>query len=347
MAKKSKRELAALGSATQDVSLTLADVAKQAGVSPITASRALNRPELVNEATRKRVLETVQTLGYVPNLLAGGLASSKSRLVAILLPTINHSLFSTAVQAMMDRLTEAGYQSLLGSTGYSAKKEEILLEAILGRRPDGVVLTGTLHTESSRRRLASAGIPVVEAWDLGDSALDMQIGFSHEQVGQHIAQHFFAKGYRDFAVITADDPRGLRRTNSLVSQLKQLGITHTLVETLPLPATWQVGREGLRRLLKRNSRPQLVICSSDILALGVLAEAASMNLHIPDDLAVLGFGNITESEFAYPALSTVSVNAPEMGRQIAEALLGRFADKTCNLKLRVDTGFTLLERFST
>lgn len=347
MAKKSKRELAALGSDPQDVPLTLADVAKRAGVSPITASRALNHPELVNKATRKRVLETIQTMGYVPNLLAGGLASSKSRLVAILLPTINHSLFSSAVQAMMDRLTEAGYQSLLGSTGYSTEKEEVLLRAILGRRPDGVVLTGTLHTESSRRRLASAGVPVVEAWDLGATALDMQVGFSHEQVGQQIAQHFFAKGYRDFAVITADDPRGSRRTNSLVAQLKQLGASSILVETLPLPATWQVGREGLRRLLQRGAKPQLIVCSSDILALGVLAEAASMNLRIPDDLAVLGFGNIVESEFAYPALSTVSVNAPEMGRQIAEALLGRFADKNCNQQLKIDTGFSLLERSST
>jgi len=345
--KKSKRELAALDSVARDIPLTLADVAKRAGVSPITASRALNRPEMVNEATRKKILETVQSMGYVPNLLAGGLASSKSRLVAVLLPTIAHSLFAGTVQAIIDRLTEAGYQSLLGSTGYSSEKEEVLLEAILGRRPDGIVLTGTLHTAASRNRLASAGIPVVEAWDLSETALDMQVGLSHERVGEHIAQHFFAKGYRRFAVITVDDPRGLRRSNSLLRQLEHFGITNVPVEVLPLPATWQVGREGLQRLLKRTPTPQLVVCSSDTLALGVLAEAASLGLKVPGDIAVLGFGDIGEAQFAHPALSTVSVNAREMGLQVAEALLGRFADRRCNAALTVDTGFTLLERSST
>lgn len=347
MPKKSKRELAALDSVARDIPLTLADVAKRAGVSPITASRALNRPEMVNEATRKKILETVQSMGYVPNLLAGGLASSKSRLVAVLLPTIAHSLFAGTVQAIIDRLMEAGYQSLLGSTGYSSEKEEVLLEAILGRRPDGIVLTGTLHTAASRNRLASAGIPVVEAWDLSETALDMQVGFSHERVGEHIAQHFFAKGYRRFSVITVDDPRGLRRGNSLLRQLEHFGITNVPVEVLPLPTTWQVGREGLQRLLKRTPTPQLVVCSSDTLALGVLAEAASLGLKVPGDIAVLGFGDIGEAQFAHPALSTVSVNAREMGLQVAEALLGRFADRRCNAALMVDTGFTLLERSST
>jgi len=131
-------------------SLTLIDVAKVAGVSPMTVSRALHRPELVTEDTREKVREAVRKTGYVSNMLAGGLASNKSRLVAIFLPTIANSIFADTVQSLMDRLTQAGYQTLLGLTGYSAEQEEKLLEAVLGRRPDGIVLTGTLHTESSR-----------------------------------------------------------------------------------------------------------------------------------------------------------------------------------------------------
>jgi LacI family gluconate utilization system Gnt-I transcriptional repressor len=307
----------------------------------------LNRPELVSDATRQRVLQTVREMGYVPNLLAGSLASSKSRLVAILLPTIANSIFAGAVQAIMDRLTEAGYQSLIGPTGYSPENEEVLLEAILGRRPDGIVLTGTLHTQASRNRLAAAGIPVVEAWDLSDTALDIQVGFSHEEVGQRVADHFVAKGYRRFAVITVDDPRAIRRCNSLIERLKHHNLLDVPVETLPLPATWEVGRIGLKNLRSRETPPELIFCSSDTLALGVLAEAASQGLRVPQDIAVLGFGDITNAKFAHPALSTVSLNSVAMGRAVAQALLNRFADSGNTSPSQTDTGFQLVERAST
>jgi LacI family gluconate utilization system Gnt-I transcriptional repressor len=346
VAKKSKREIASANGSIE-MPLTVADVALKAGVSPITVSRALHRPELVSDATRQHVLETVREMGYVPNLLAGSLASSKSRLVAILLPTIANSIFAGAVQAMMDRLTEAGYQSLLGPTGYSPEKEEVLLEAILGRRPDGIVLTGTLHTQASRNRLASAGIPVVEAWDLSDTALDMQVGFSHEKIGVLVADHFFAKGYRQFSVISVDDPRAIRRCNSLIERLKEHDLHEVPVEILPLPSTWEVGREGLRRLQQRETPPKLIFCSSDTLAFGVLAEAASQGLRVPEDIAVLGFGDITNAKFAHPALSTVSVNSARMGREVAEALLKRFSDSRDTSVSQIDTGFELIERAST
>ncbi len=126
---------------------TLIDVARVAGVSPITVSRTLGRPEAVAPATRRRVLEAVRATAYVPNLAAGSLASSRSRLVAIFLPTIANSIFADTVQALTERLAVAGYQTLLGLTGYSAEQEEHLLEAVLGRRPDGIVLTGTEHSQ--------------------------------------------------------------------------------------------------------------------------------------------------------------------------------------------------------
>lgn len=344
MARKSRRELVSQ-SGSGELPVTVIDVARVAGVSPITVSRALNRPELVSDATRQRVLEVVKTMGYVPNLLAGSLASSKSRLVAILLPTIAHSIFATAVQAIMDRLTEAGYQTLLGPTGYSPEREEALLEAILGRRPDGIVLTGTLHTSGSRARLASAGIPVVEAWDLSDTALDMQVGFSHEQVGQHVADHFIAKGYRRFGVITIEDPRAMRRCDGLITRLRAHQLYDVPIEILPLPATWEAGREGLKRMLALPQRPQLLFCSSDTLAMGVLAQAAELGLRVPEDIAVLGFGDTTNSRFAHPALSTISVNSTEMGEDVAQALLNRFSGDLA--PVQIDSGFTLIERRTT
>ncbi|WP_312232169.1 LacI family DNA-binding transcriptional regulator [Pseudomonas sp.] len=345
MARKSRRELAKDRGDLGDLPVTVKDVALKAGVSPITVSRAIQRPELVSDATREHVLAVVRAMGYVPNLMAGALATSKSRLVAIVLPTIANSIYASVVQAIMDRLAEAGYHTLVGPSGYTPEHEEALLAAILGRRPDGIVLTGTFHTQASRERLASAGIPVVEAWDLSDDGLDMQVGFSHEQVGIAVAEHFFAKGYRRWAVIGVDDPRALRRCNAVIQRLDTLGADAVTVQTLPLPATWEVGRKGLANLLDTGEQPDFIFCSSDTVALGVLAEAATRGLNVPDDLAVLGFGDTLNGQFANPALSTVSVNATEMGLQVAEALLRRFDGQKAEAS--VDTGFAIIERAST
>ncbi len=327
---------------------TLIDVAKVAGVSPITVSRALHRPEVVSKAAREKVMAAVREVGYVSNMLAGSLASNKSRLVAILLPTIANSIFADTVQSLMDRLTAAGYQTLLGLTGYSAEQEEKLIEALLGRRPDGIVLTGTLHTEASRRRLAQSGIPVVESWDLSDDPLDMLVGFSHEAVGEAIARHLLGKGYQRFAVVSLGDPRGLRRCNSLVAELGRHGCYDIPTQILTPPATLEVGRTGLRQLLEDGQQPQVVVCSSDTIAQGVLAEAASRGLRVPEDLAVMGFGDLSSAANVHPPLSTVRVDGTRIGEQIAQALLERFRYPDGRAEpVRVDTGFALIDRQST
>lgn len=349
MAKRYERKQApSIAGAAENV--TLIDVARVAGVAPMTVSRALNRPELVRSDTQRKVLEAVRATGYVPNMLAGGLASSKSRLVAILLPTIANSIFSDTVQALMDGLTTSGYQTLLGLTGYSTAREEALVEAILGRRPDGIVLAGTSHSEATIERLTKAKIPVVEIWDLTDKPIDMVIGFSHEKVGEEVARHLVGKGYTRFGIVSVDDPRGLRRCESLKDELARHDIVDTSLAVLPAPATLQAGREGLSRLLASAS-PQVVVCSSDTLAQGVLAEAASRGLHVPRDLAVMGFGDLSTAAHVYPALSTVRVDGAKIGQKAAEALLSRFADESRpeseRLGVRVDTGFTIVDRQST
>lgn len=327
---------------------TLIDVAGVAGVSPITVSRALNRPELVSPAAREKVFAAVRATGYVPNMLAGGLATSKSRLIAIFVPTIANSIFADTVQALMDSLTAEGYQTLLGLTGYSSEREEQLLDAILGRRPDGIVLAGTLHTDESQGKLRNAGIPVVEIWDLSDTPIDMQIGFSHEQVGIEVALHLYQRGYRRFSLLSLDDARGLRRSRSLMAELAVHGVRDVSIDIMPAPATLATGREGLKRILARHDLPEVVVCSSDTIAEGVLAEAASRGIRVPDELAVMGFGDLSSAAQVFPALSTVRVDGARIGQLVAKALLARFNDSNPHPSpLRIDTGFRLIDRATT
>ncbi|TFW15523.1 LacI family DNA-binding transcriptional regulator [Duganella callida] len=324
---------------------TLADVAKVAGVSPITVSRALNQPHLVRPNTLAKVQAAVQQTGYVKNMMAGALASSRSRLVSLVLPSISTPIFADMVHAASECLTAAGYQVMLGLSSYEAWREEVLVETILSRRPDGVILTGSLHTDSTRRRLQAAQVPVVEAWDLTPSPIDMMVGFSHEDVGHVIAQHLLQRRYRRIAILAVQDPRAARRNQGLQAGLAKQGIEVAAVEIMALPSTFELGRDGAARLLARCPDLDVIVCSSDTLAHGVLTEAIARGINVPEQLAVVGFGDMNFAARTYPPLSTVRVDGANIGRVAAQAILDRIEGRAA--ASLTDTGFQFIERGST
>lgn len=328
--------------------VTLHEVAQRAGVAPITASRALNSPERVSPEVLQRVTEAVQSLGYVPNRLAGGLASTRSRLVAALVPTMAGPVFLQTVQSLTQALAEQGYQLMLGQTGYSDPQtgEDRMLEALIGRRPDGIVLTGTLHSAQARQRLQAAAIPVVETWDLSERPIDMLVGFSHEGVGRAVADFFVAKGFRQWAMVAGDDPRSLRRQQAFAEAAVAAGLPPVVMVSVPAPTHLKSGRQALRQLLRHQPDVDAVFCSSDLLALGVLTEARAQGKAVPDRLAVMGFGDLDFAADLEPALSTVQIDGAAMGRQAAHFIISRVEGRVppCSV---VDIGFRLVERAST
>jgi LacI family gluconate utilization system Gnt-I transcriptional repressor len=317
-------------------------VAKLAGVSPITVSRVFNRPEMVASGTLEHVRRVIERTGYVPNLLAGGLASRRTRFVAAIVPAISNQVFSESIQSLTDRLWESGYQVLLGTSGYPTSREESLLAAILSRRPDGIFLTGISHSAKSRRRLAAANIPIVEVWDLTPSPIDMLVGFSHEKVGQAVAEYLVGRGHRCFGVISADDARAEVRRTGFLSVLEKNRIDDVQTVHVPAPSNFRLGREGLARLLDRVTLPRAVFCSSDTLAHGVLIEAQARGLSVPGDLAIVGFADLDFAAHTFPPLSTVRIDRPAVGRRAAESLLGRIEGRP--VERIVDIGFQVMER---
>lgn len=347
--KKDKAELRLLSTPTAQLHVsgaTLVDVARVAGVSPITVSRALNQPHLVRPNTLAKVQAAVQQTGYAKNLQAGGLAASRSKLVALVLPTISNQIFADMVQGTSDKLTEAGYQLLLGFSGYEEWREEILVETILSRRPDGIILTGTLHTDSTRRRLQQAGTPVVETWDMTPTPIDMVIGFSHEEVGHATATHLLQQGCRRFAILTASDPRAARRNQGLQVALAKQGVGVVATHTAPVPGTLPLGREGLAQLLQVHPDLDAIVCSSDTLAHGALIEAAARGVKVPEQLKVVGFGDLNFSSHTVPPLSTIRVDGARIGALAAQAILARMDGTSAAGARSVNTGFELVQRGS-
>ena len=327
-------------------SVTLADVARIAGVSSITVSRAINRPEMVTPQTIAHVKQIIARTGYVPNLLAGGLASRRTRLVAALVPSITNAIFVEAVQALTDRLWEAGYQVLLGLSGYPATREDALLAAVLSRRPDAVYITGINHSPEGRQRLINAKIPVVETWDMTPTPIDMLVGFSHERIGEAVARHLLAKGHRKFGLVWADDARALARQQGFLAELEAHGVNDVQVATVPAPSTFTLGRRGLAHLLEGGARPTAVFCGSDLLAHGAVEEARSRGLSVPRDLALIGFGDLEFASQTSPALSTVRVDRAAIGRQAAELILARTDGVDVQTKV-IDIGFEIVDRGTT
>lgn len=265
--------------------------------------------------------------------------------MAAIVPAISNQIFSESIQSLTDRLWESGYQVLLGTSGYPASREEDLLAAILSRRPEGIFLTGIQHSAESRRRLTVAKIPIVEVWDLTPTPIDMLVGFSHEKVGQAVARFLRTLGHNSFGIVSANDARAEVRRRGFLSVLDRDGITDVLTTYVAAPSNLQLGREGLEQLLQLGPLPRAVFCSSDMLAHGMLTEAQARGIRVPEQLSIIGFGDLAFAAHTFPALSTVRIDRNAIGRLAAEALLGRFEGR--HVKRITDVGFQIMERGTT
>lgn len=157
--------------------VTINAVAKQAGVSAITVSRYFNQPEQVSPELRERIAASVNALGYVPNLVAGGLASARSRVVAMVIPNISGPIFADTIQGFSDTLSQHGFQLLLASSYFSVEQEESAVRAFLGWSPAALVLTSRFHSDATEKMIGQADIPVIETWDHQPERSPIQIGF--------------------------------------------------------------------------------------------------------------------------------------------------------------------------
>ncbi|GGY06402.1 LacI family transcriptional regulator [Litchfieldella qijiaojingensis] len=332
-----------------DNRVTIEDVAKQAGVAPITVSRALNTPEKVSAKLRERIDHAVEALGYVPNLIAGGLASAGTRVIPVIVPSLSILTFIEVVHGIQQTLEAAGYQVLLGSTDFDLDREAALVDSVLGYSPSGVIMTGLLHRDSTVRRLKAWGRPVVELMELGDSCLDMNVGVENDEAGACMARHLLERGYRRIAFLGTGmqrDYRARQRYEGHRQALEAAGVKGDLLFHNEEPSSYAAGRRVFLEALEACPDLEAMHFANDNLAAGAILEANRRGMRVPEDIAIGGYLGLPLGEHLTPQLTTVAVPRFEMGVEAAKLLLVRLEGRSPPSP-RVDIGYELIVREST
>ncbi len=324
---------------------TIDSVAAAAGVSTATVSRFFNEPAMLSADTAARVRKVVDAMAYVPNRLAGALASSRTRVVATVIPTLSNSIFASTVQGLSDSLALHGFGVVLALSGVNDEHFKRQLMSIMGHRPDGIILTGAVPDPAIRARLEVSGIPTIETWDLPADPIDMVVGFSHEAVGRAVGRYVVKTGRRRILIVSAGGPRALARRAGFAKVLRNNGIPLPTVASFPGPTTYGHGRLAVAEHVNATTRPNLVLCSSDWAAHGAMDELRRKRLRIPEDVAVIGFGDLDFAAELDPALTTVKIDGNAIGAHAASLLMKRAQGERVREKI-VDVGFELVVRAS-
>jgi len=325
------------------------DVARVAGVSPQTVSRFFRRPESVAPPSVARIRAAISETGYVPNLIAGSLASNRTRVVAIVVPTIANPVHAAPVEALSDVLRGEGYQVLLGSTRYSPEVEREIIFTFLGRRVDALVVTGGTPEEETRTLIEAAAIPVVQIWELPDDPIDMAVGFSNAEAGAAVARHLAACGYRRPVVVAhaaASDTRSAARVAGFMAAAKDLKMRLPSVLAIERAAMVAGGGETLDRIFSIDPEVDAVFGVSDQIGVGIVLACHRRGIAVPGRLGVVGFGDTDLAAQLVPSLTTVHLHRHRLGQVAGEMILQRLRGAPVARKV-VDLGFELVPREST
>ncbi len=334
---------------TANKNITLVDVAVKAGVSAITVSRVINQPEKVSEQLRRQVQAAIDVLGYIPNQFASSLASAKSRVIGVVIPSLSNTVFNDVLRGVYEVAESAGYKVLLVDTHYSPLEEEKMVRTLLSQAPEAMIITGGDQTRACRNMLEKARIPLVQIMEMLDEPIDMNIGLSHVQAGRDVVDYLLALGRHRIAFIGARmDPRVQQRMQGYKAAMELADKDwEPLVITTPEPSSIGLGGELFKSLMaSTRGAVDAVFCCNDDLALGALFESQRMNIRVPADMAICGFNDIEASRYVNPSLTSVHTPRYEMGVKATELVIHLLEGKPVTEK-KIDMGFEIKMRQST
>lgn len=333
--------------------LTLKDVSIASGVSEMTVSRVLRNRGDVSDATRKKVLKAAKTLGYVPNKIAGALASSRVNLVAVIIPSLSNMVFPEVLTGISEVLDETPLQAVVGVTNYLPEREEEVLFEMLSWRPSGVILAGLEHSDASRAMLQAAGVPVVEIMDTDGEAIDAVVGISHRRAGREMARAILKQGYRRIGFLGTKMPmdhRARKRFEGFTEALARAGIEVEDQEFYEGGSSLAKGREMTARILERSPDLDFLYFSNDMIGAGGLLHLMDAGIDVPGQIGLAGFNGAEFLDGFSKRLATMDAGRKDIGREAARIVAGRTdgsiaeTDQRVELQPKLQPGDTLKRR---
>ncbi len=324
--------------------LTLKDVSIASGVSEMTVSRVLRNRGDVSDATREKVLKAAKSLGYVPNKIAGALASSRVNLVAVIIPSLSNMVFPEVLTGISEVLDDTPLQSVVGVTNYSPEKEEEVLFEMLSWRPSGIILAGLEHSEASRAMLKASGIPVAEIMDTDGEAIDSVVGISHRRAGRETARIIVKNGYRKIGFLGSKMPmdhRARKRFEGFTEALAKNGIEVTDQEFYDGGSSLKKGREMTARILERSPQLDFLYYSNDMIGAGGLLHLLDAGIDVPGQIGLAGFNGSEFLEGFSCKLATMDAGRKEIGREAARIIAARIDNPDIGPGTRIELTPTL------
>jgi LacI family transcriptional regulator, gluconate utilization system Gnt-I transcriptional repressor len=307
-------------------SLTLRDVSEASGVSEMTVSRVLRNRGDVSAPTREKVLEAARTLGYVPNKIAGALASQRVNLVGVVIPSLSNMVFPEVLTGISSVLDGTGLQPVVGVTNYLPDREETVIYEMLSWRPSGMIIAGLEHTDAARAMLARAGIPIVEIMDIDGDPINHAVGISHRRAGRQMAEEIIASGYRKIAFLGTqmpNDHRARKRLEGFEDALAKAGLTLVDREYYSGGSALLKGREMTAAILARNPDVDFFYYSNDMIGAGGLLHCLAAGLDVPGKIGLAGFNGVELLDGLPRQLATMDACRLEIGKRAAEIIAGK------------------------
>jgi LacI family transcriptional regulator, gluconate utilization system Gnt-I transcriptional repressor len=306
--------------------LTLRDVSEASGVSEMTVSRVLRHRGDVSPSTRERVLEAARSLGYVPNKIAGALASQRVNLVGVVIPSLSNMVFPEVMTGISEVLDGTGLQPVVGVTNYLPDREESVIYEMLSWRPSGMIVAGLEHTPAARAMLARAGIPIVEIMDIDGDPVNHAVGISHQRAGRQMAEAIIAAGYRRIAFLGTQMPndfRAKKRLQGFEDALAKAGLSLVDREFYSGGSALLKGREMTAAVLARTPDVDFLYYSNDMIGAGGLLYCLEQGYDVPGRIGLAGFNGVELLDGLSRKLATMDACRLEIGRKAAQIIAGQ------------------------
>lgn len=303
--------------------ITLDDVAKKVGVTKMTVSRYIKNPSLVAQATGLKIKAAIEEMGYVPSLASAMLSNTSIYTLGLAVSSFSNLLFSDLIEGVEERAQQYGYDILIAHTSYLGELEERKVSQFLSYQVDGVILSDSVHTANTIKRLSTANIPVVEVMSLLDKPIDMNIGYDHTKCSYAGVKGLILSGRRKIVYLRARlDARTIDRQMGYEIACDEAGIT-PLVYGSQVRSNFSRGADMMRKALKDHPDLDAVICTNDDVAIGAMIACTEMGIKVPEQVSVLGYNGLNIGATTIPKLTSVVTARKDMGRMAVDMLIKR------------------------